>query len=52
MAHKRKDTLVAPIEWVKHLRPFSKRLINKAERRASKNEIKNITTKDAITKMQ
>ena len=39
MAHKRKDTKVAPPEWWKHLRPFNKRMLAKAERRASKGEI-------------
>ena len=33
MAHKRKDTLAKPREWAKHLRPFGKRIQNKAERR-------------------
>jgi hypothetical protein len=35
MAHKRKDTLVAPKQWWKHLREW-KRIQNKAERRAAK----------------
>ena len=39
MATKRKDTLVAPREWAKHLRPFNKRMQAKAERRAAKHEI-------------
>ena len=40
MAHKRKDTLTAPREWAKHLRPFGKRVQSKSERRAAKSEIK------------
>lgn len=36
MAHKRKDTLVPSPEWWKHLRPFNKRRVAKAERRAGK----------------
>lgn len=36
MAHVRKDTLVAPPEWWKHLRGFNKRRLNKAERRAGR----------------
>jgi hypothetical protein len=43
MAHKRKDTLVRPPEWWKHLRPYNKRKVSKAERRASKKEIKDET---------
>jgi len=39
MAHKRKDTLTAPPDWWKHLRPFNKRKVAKSERRASKKEI-------------
>ena len=39
MAHKRKDTLVSPPEWWKHLRPFNKRKLSKAERRVAKTEI-------------
>ena len=35
MAHKRKDTLVAPMEWAKHLKPYGKRVQAKAERRAA-----------------
>jgi hypothetical protein len=38
MSHKRKDTLVKPKEWAKHLRPFGKRVQSKAERRAAKKE--------------
>lgn len=37
MAHKR--GLTASPEWWKHLRPFNKRMVAKAERRASKAEI-------------
>ena len=40
MAHKRKDSLVPPTEWAKHLRPFGKRKQNKLERLAAKKEIK------------
>ena len=36
MAHKRKDTLVAPGERWKHLRPFEKRKQAKAERKFAK----------------
>jgi hypothetical protein len=36
MAHARKDTLVAPKEWAKHLKKFGKRLQAKAERQASR----------------
>jgi hypothetical protein len=39
MAHKRKDTRVASPEWWKHLRPYNKRKLSKAERRAAKGEI-------------
>lgn len=39
MAHKRKDTLVRPPEWWKHLRPWNKRKLAKAERRAAAGEI-------------
>ena len=39
MAHKRKDTLVAPPEWWKHLRPFNKRVVAKQERRAARQVI-------------
>ena len=38
MSHKRKDTLTAPPQWWKHLRPFFKRRVAKAERRAAKKE--------------
>lgn len=41
MAHKRKDSLVPPTEWAKHLRPFGKRKQNKLERLAAKKDIKN-----------
>ena len=39
MAHKRKDNLTVAREWWKHLRPFNKRLVSKAERRAAKEDI-------------
>ena len=39
MAHKRKDTLTAPPEWWKHLRPFNKRRVAKKERDAAKHQI-------------
>ena len=35
-AHKRKDTLVASPEWWRHLRPYNKRRVAKAERKAGK----------------
>jgi hypothetical protein len=41
MAHKRKDTFVAPPEWWKHLRPFNKRVVAKRERRAANRSIGN-----------
>jgi hypothetical protein len=41
MAHKRKDTFVAPPEWWKHLRRFSKRVVAKRERRAARQMICN-----------
>ena len=34
MAHARKDILVPPPEWWKHLRPFNKRRVARSERRA------------------
>jgi hypothetical protein len=40
MAHTRKDTLVKPPEWWKHLRPFNKRRVAKNERRAAVRLIK------------
>jgi hypothetical protein len=40
MAHTRKDTLVPPPEWWKHLRPFNKRRVAKKERQAVKKLIK------------
>jgi hypothetical protein len=53
MAHTRKDTLVKPPEWWKHLRPFNKRRVAKKERRAatdlikaSRNEIQTDSTAD------
>lgn len=39
MAHKRKDTLVGPQEWAKHLRPWWKRKISKKERKAARKQI-------------
>jgi hypothetical protein len=39
MAHVRKDTKVAPPEWWKHLRPYNKRKLSRAERRAAIEEI-------------
>ena len=39
MAHKRKDTRVAPTERWKHLRPDNKRAQSKAERKEAKKEI-------------
>ena len=39
MAHVRKDTLVGPPEWWKHLRPFNKRRVAKQERRAARQLI-------------
>jgi hypothetical protein len=39
VAHTRKDTLVAPPEWWKHLRPFNKRVVAKRERRAASQVI-------------
>lgn len=39
MAHVRKDTRTAPTEWWKHLRPYNKRKVSKAERRAAVEEI-------------
>jgi len=35
MAHTRKDTLTAPPEWWRHLRPMNKRRVSKRERRAA-----------------
>jgi hypothetical protein len=40
MAHKRKDTLTKSPEWWKHLRPFTKRKVAKAERKAAKEAVK------------
>ena len=39
MAHKRRDTLVAPPEWWKHLRKFTKRRVVKMERKEAKKQI-------------
>jgi len=41
MATVKKGTLTSSPEWWKHLRPFVKRVVAKAERRAAKIEIKN-----------
>lgn len=35
MAHTRQDTLTAPPEWWRHLRPMNKRRVAKRERRAA-----------------
>lgn len=40
MAHVRKDTLVAPVEWAKHLRRYGKMLMARLERLAAKKHIK------------
>lgn len=40
MAHARKDTLVSCGEWAKHLKPFGKRMVAKAERKAAQKEVK------------
>ena len=40
MAHTRKDTLTAVMEWAKHLRPFGKRMQAKKERNAAKKRIR------------
>ena len=39
MAHSRKDTFTKSPEWWKHLRPFNKRKVAKAERRAAVKRI-------------
>ena len=39
MAHKRKDTRVQSPEWWKHLRPYNKKRVAKAERRAGRTLI-------------
>ena len=39
MGHVRKDTLTTPPEWWKHLRPYNKRRVSKAERRESKKQL-------------
>ena len=39
MAHTRKDTLVPPPEWWKHLRPFNKGRVARSERRAARELI-------------
>jgi hypothetical protein len=47
--HKRKDTSIAGRaggnEWAKHLRPFGKRSVAKAERIAAKVQIANLLSK-------
>jgi hypothetical protein len=48
MAHKRKDTLTKSPEWWKHLRPYNKRKVAKAERRAAKADIDNSKKTDTI----
>jgi hypothetical protein len=40
MAHKRVDTLVRPVEWWRHLRPFLKRRLAKAERQAARRALR------------
>lgn len=40
MAHKRKDTFVAPTEWAKHLRSVGKRIQSGKERCAAKDQIR------------
>jgi hypothetical protein len=40
MAHKRQDTYTASPEWWRHLRPFNKRRVAKAERKAAIKKIK------------
>lgn len=40
MAHARKDTLVGTGEWARHLRPWKKRQVAKAERREIKIQIR------------
>lgn len=40
MAHVRKDTLVTPLEWAKHLKPFGKRHLSGRERQAAKKQIR------------
>ena len=47
MAHVRKDTLVSPPEWWKHLRPWNKRRVAKAERRAAVREIQHLSQESA-----
>lgn len=46
MAHKRQDCLIRCPEWWKHLRPFNKRRVSKAERRAGKVLIESDITED------
>jgi len=47
MAHKRKDTLTKSPDWWRHLRPFNKRKVAKAERRAARAEITEEDYEDA-----
>ncbi len=46
MGHKRKDTLTAPPQWWKHLRPFSKRQSSKKERAAAKDQFSESVPRD------
>lgn len=46
MAHKRKDTLVPSPEWWRHLRPYNKRKVAKAERRVSKKQITEVLSEN------
>ena len=48
MSHTRKDTRVSSPEWWKHLRPFNKRRVSKAERRAAVDEIADEMTNDDV----
>ncbi len=50
MAHVRKETLVVPPEWWKHLRPFNKRRVAKKERRAAKQLIERTREKQTDSK--
>ena len=43
MAHARKDTLVNPRSWARHLRPFDKRKTSKRERRAAVKDVRKET---------
>ena len=46
MAHARKETLVKPPDWWKHLRPFNKRRVAKKERRAAAESFKGLSRSD------